>query len=326
MESIAIGQTLTDPLNPIPLEGIEIDPPTVSMNFVPNDSPFYGKEGRFVTSRHLRDRLFRETLSDVALLVEDIEDIQGYKVSGRGELHLSILIEKMRREGYEFQVTRPQVIFKEQEGKLLEPYEELTVDVDENYMGKVIENIGGRKGIMLEMRQDNGMARLKYKMPTRGLLGFRSEFLTETRGMGVMNYIFLGFDVYAGEIKNRTRGVLIAMEQCTTVAYALFNLQDRGRLFLGPGERVYAGQIIGENSRETDIIVNPAKGKKLTNMRAAGSDDAVVLTPYVNMSLEECISYINDDELVEITPQSIRLRKMILDGLERKRAKTAQAC
>jgi len=193
-------------------------------------------------------------------------------------------------------------------------------------MGKVIENIGGRKGIMLEMRQDNGMARLKYKMPTRGLLGFRSEFLTETRGMGVMNYIFLGFDVYAGEIKNRTRGVLIAMEQCTTVAYALFNLQDRGRLFLGPGERVYAGQIIGENSRETDIIVNPAKGKKLTNMRAAGSDDAVVLTPYVNMSLEECISYINDDELVEITPQSIRLRKMILDGLERKRAKTAQAC
>lgn len=325
MESITIGETLTDPLNPIPLEGIEVDPPTVSMSFVPNDSPFYGKEGRFVTSRHLRDRLFRETLSDVALMVEELEDAQGYKVSGRGELHLSILIEKMRREGYEFQVTRPQVIFREENGKRLEPYEELTIDVDENYMGRVIENLGGRKGILLKMHQDNGMARLKYKVPTRGLLGFRSEFLTETRGMGVMNYVFLGFDEYAGEIKNRTKGVLIAMDQCTTVAYALFNLQERGKLFLGPGEKVYTGQIIGEHSREADIIVNPAKGKKLTNMRAAGSDDAVILTPYTNMSLEECISYINDDELVEVTPESIRLRKMILDGIERKRAKIAAA-
>ncbi|OPY78581.1 MAG: GTP-binding protein TypA/BipA [Syntrophorhabdus sp. PtaU1.Bin058] len=325
MESITIGETLTDPLNPIPLEGIDVDPPTVSMNFVPNDSPFYGKEGRFVTSRHLRERLFRETLSDVALMVEEIEDAQGYKVSGRGELHLSILIEKMRREGYEFQVTRPQVIFKEVDGKRLEPYEELTIDVDENYMGRVIENLGGRKGTLLDMHQDNGMARLRYKIPTRGLLGFRSEFLTETRGMGVMNYVFLGFDEYAGEIKNRTKGVLIAMDQCTTVAYALFNLQERGRLFLGPGEKVYAGQIIGEHSREADIIVNPAKGKKLTNMRAAGSDDAVILTPYTNMSLEECISYINDDELVEVTPGSIRLRKVILNGIERKRAKIAAA-
>jgi len=325
MESITIGETLTDPLNPIPLEGIEVDPPTVSMNFVPNDSPFYGKEGRFVTSRHLRDRLFRETLSDVALVVEECEDMQGYKVSGRGELHLSILIEKMRREGYEFQVTRPQVIFREKDGRRLEPYEELTIDVDEAYMGRVIENLGGRKGSLLDMRQENGMARLKYKIPTRGLLGFRSEFLTETRGMGVMNYVFLKFDEYAGEIKNRNKGVLIAMEQCTTVAYALFNLQERGKFFLGPGERVYQGQIIGEHSRETDIIVNPAKGKKLTNMRASGSDDAVVLTPHVQMTLEECISYINDDELVEITPESIRLRKMILDGTDRKRAKNAAA-
>jgi len=325
MDTITIGETLTDPLMPIPLEGIKVDPPTVSMNFVPNDSPFYGKEGRFVTSRHLRERLFRETLSDVALLVEEIGGEQGYKVSGRGELHLSILIEKMRREGYEFQVTRPQVIFKEENGRKLEPYEELTVDVDENYMGRVIENLGGRKAIMLEMHQENGMARLKYKIPTRGLLGFRSEFLTETRGMGVMNYVFLGFDEYAGDIKNRTKGVLIAMEECTTVAYALFNLQDRGRLFLGPGEKVYGGQIIGENAREVDIIVNPAKGKKLTNMRASGSDDAVLLTPYVQMTLEDCISYINDDELVEITPKSIRLRKMILDGLERKRARNAAA-
>jgi GTP-binding protein len=325
MDAITIGETLTDPLMPIPLEGIKVDPPTVSMNFVPNDSPFYGREGKFVTSRHVRERLFRETLSDVALLVEEIGGVQGYKVSGRGELHLSILIEKMRREGYEFQVTRPQVIFKEEDGKRLEPYEELTVDVDENYMGRVIENLGGRKGTMLEMRQENGMARLKYKIPTRGLLGFRSEFLTETRGMGVMNYVFLGFDEYAGEIKNRTKGVLIAMEECTTVAYALFNLQDRGRLFLGPGEKVYGGQIIGENAREVDIIVNPAKGKKLTNMRASGSDDAVLLTPHVQMTLEDCISYINDDELVEITPKSVRLRKMILNGLERKRAKNAAA-
>ena len=325
MDNITIGETLTDPLNPVPLDGIEVDPPTVSMNFVPNDSPFYGKEGRFVTSRHLRERLFRETLSDVALIVEELGGVQGYKVSGRGELHLSILIEKMRREGYEFQVTRPQVIWKESQGKRLEPYEELTVDVDEKYMGRVIENLGGRKGILLEMHQDNGMARLKYKIPTRGLLGFRSEFLTETRGMGIMNYVFLTFDEYAGEIKNRGRGVLIAMEECMTVAYALFNLQERGKLFLGPGEKVYTGQIIGEHSREADIIVNPAKGKKLTNMRASGSDDAVILTPHVRMSLEECIAYINDDELVEVTPQSIRLRKQILNGLERKRAKNAAA-
>jgi len=325
MDDITIGETLTDPLNPLPLAGIEVDPPTVSMDFVPNDSPFYGKEGSFVTSRHLRDRLFRETLSDVALVVEELGGVQGYKVSGRGELHLSILIEKMRREGYEFQVTRPQVIWKESNGKRLEPFEDLTVDVDEKYMGRVIENLGGRKGILLEMHQDKGMARLKYKIPTRGLLGFRSEFLTETRGMGIMNYVFLCFDEYAGEIKNRGRGVLIAMEECMTVAYALFNLQERGRLFLGPGEKVYAGQIIGEHSREADIIVNPAKGKKLTNMRAAGSDDAVILTPYVRMTLEECIAYINDDEFVEVTPQSIRLRKQILNGLDRKRAKTAAA-
>jgi GTP-binding protein len=323
MESVTIGETLTDPLNPIPLPGIAVDPPTVSMSFVPNDSPFYGREGRFVTSRHLRERLLRETLSDVALVVEDLEDSSGFRVSGRGELHLSILIEKMRREGYEFQVTRPQVLYREEGGVRLEPYEELTVDVDENYLGRVIENLGSRKGQLLEMRQESGMARLLYKIPTRGLLGFRSEFLTETRGMGVMNYVFLNFDRYAGEIRNRTKGVLISMGECITVAYALFNLQERGRLFLGPGEKVYAGQIIGEHSRESDLVVNPAKGKKLTNMRAAGSDDAVILTPHTKMSLEECIAYINDDELVEITPVSIRLRKQILADLERRRAKPA---
>jgi GTP-binding protein len=320
VESITIGETLTDPAAPAPLAGITVDPPTVSMSFVPNDSPFYGKEGTYVTSRHLRDRLFRETLSDVALAVEELEDAQGYKVSGRGELHLSILIEKMRREGYEFQVTRPHVILREEGGRTLEPYEDLIIDVDENYMGKVIENLGARRGTLLEMDQKNGMARLKYRIPTRGLLGFRSEFLTETRGMGVMNYVFAGFGEYAGEIRNRTKGVLVAMDNCTTVAYALFNLQERGRLFLGPGEKVYQGQIIGEHSRDTDLVVNPAKGKKLTNMRASGSDDAVILTPHVRMSLEECISYINDDELVEVTPASIRLRKQILGDLERRRA------
>jgi GTP-binding protein len=323
MESVTIGETLTDPLNPVPLRGIAVDPPTVSMSFVPNDSPFYGREGRFVTSRHLRERLLRETLSDVALVVEELEESTGYRVSGRGELHLSILIEKMRREGYEFQVTRPQVLYREEDGVRLEPYEELTVDVDENYVGRVIENLGSRKGILLEMKQENGMARLRYKIPTRGLLGFRSEFLTETRGMGVMNYVFSGFDRFAGEIRNRTRGVLVAMEECTTVAYALFNLQERGRLFMGPGEKVYEGQIIGEHSRDNDLVVNPAKGKKLTNMRASGSDDAVILTPHVEMSLEDCIAYINDDELVEITPASIRLRKHILGDLERRRSKSA---
>jgi len=321
MESIMVGETLTDPENPLPLPGIEIDPPTISMNFIPNDSPFSGNEGRFLTSRHIRERLIRETLSDIALILEELTDGIGYKVSGRGELHLSILIEKMRREGYEFQVTRPMVIFKEGNGGRLEPYEELTIDVDEPYSGNVIENLGKRKGQMVEMHQNNGTVRMRYRVPTRGLIGFRSEFMTETKGMGTMSYIFDGYDRYAGEIKNRNNGALVVMEQCSTVAYALFNLQERGQLFIGPGEKVYGGQIIGEHSRENDLVINPAKGKKLTNMRAAGSDDAVILTPFRKMSLEDCISYINEDELVEITPRSIRLRKIILDNLQRKRAR-----
>jgi len=325
MDSITVGETLTDPDNPLPLPGIEIDPPTISMNFIPNDSPFAGKEGKFLTSRHIRERLIRETLSDVALVVEELTDTVGYKVSGRGELHLSILIEKMRREGYEFQVTRPRVILKETNEGKLEPYEELTIDVDEQYSGKVIENLGKRKGSMIEMHHHNGMVRMLYRIPTRGLIGFRSEFMTETKGMGTMSYIFDGYDKYAGEMRNRNNGALVVMEECSTVAYALFNLQERGQLFLGPGERVYGGQIIGEHSRENDIVVNPAKGKKLTNMRAAGSDDAVILTPFRKMSLEDCISYINEDELVEITPLSIRLRKAILDETQRKRSKIASA-
>ncbi|HOS60175.1 MAG TPA: translational GTPase TypA [Syntrophorhabdaceae bacterium] len=325
MDAITVGETLTDPDNPMPLPGIEIDPPTISMNFIPNDSPFAGKEGKFLTSRHIRERLIRETLSDVALVLEELTDTVGYKVSGRGELHLSILIEKMRREGYEFQVTRPRVIFKESEQGKLEPYEELTIDVDEQYSGKVIENLGKRKGLMIEMHQHNGMVKMLYRIPTRGLIGFRSEFMTETKGMGTMSYIFDGYDRYAGEMRNRNNGGLVVMEECITVAYALFNLQERGQLFLGPGEKVYGGQIIGEHSRENDIVINPAKGKKLTNMRAAGSDDAVILTPFRKMSLEDCISYINEDELVEITPRSIRLRKTILDVTQRKRAKIADA-
>lgn len=323
MESITVGETLTDPENPLPLPGIDIDPPTISMNFIPNDSPFAGKEGRFLTSRHIRERLIRETLSDVALVVEELTDSIGYKVSGRGELHLSILIEKMRREGYEFQATRPRVIFKEGDEGTLEPYEELTIDVDEQYSGNVIENLGKRKGLMIEMHQNKGMVKMRYRIPTRGLIGFRSEFMTETKGMGTMNYIFDGYDRYAGEMKNRNNGTLVVMEECSSVAYALFNLQGRGQLFIGPGEKVYGGQIIGEHSRDNDLVINPAKGKKLTNMRASGSDDAVILTPFRKMSLEDCISYINEDELVEITPLSIRLRKIMLDENQRKRAKIA---
>ncbi|MDH5297552.1 MAG: translational GTPase TypA [Desulfobulbaceae bacterium] len=309
MEEVTVGVTFTDPDDPRPLPLIEIDPPTISMNFIPNDSPFAGLEGKFVTSRHIEDRLRRETLSDVALQYEPLTDAVGFRVSGRGELHLSILIETMRREGYELQVTRPQVIMREENGQLMEPYEELTIDVDELYMGSVIEKLGGLKGQMLEMSQNNGMARIVYKLPTRGLLGFRTQFMTDTKGMGIMNYVFAEYGPYAGEIKNRNNGALVVMETSTTVAYALFNLQDRGRLFLGAGVKVYAGQIIGENSRSNDMVVNPAKGKKLTNMRASGSDENVVLTPPVMMSLEDCIAYINDDELVEVTPQSIRLRK-----------------
>ncbi|NLD94111.1 MAG: translational GTPase TypA [Fibrobacter sp.] len=309
MDEVTVGVTFTDPLNPIPLPPTVIDPPTISMNFIPNDSPFAGKEGKFVTSRHIQDRLAREILSDVALFVEELQGTIGFKVSGRGELHLSILIERMRREGYEFQVTRPQVIMKEENGEKLEPYEELTIDVDEKFMGAVIEKLGGRKGIMTEMVQENGMARLMFKIPTRGLLGYRSEFMTDTRGMGTMNYVFLEYGPYVGEIKTRQNGVLITKDPCTTAAYGLFSLQDRGKMFVGPGVNVYQGMIVGEHCRNNDLVVNPGKSKKLTNMRAAGSDDNVLLTPPTEMTLEDCIAYINDDELVELTPKSIRLRK-----------------
>ncbi|MCI5124177.1 MAG: translational GTPase TypA [Candidatus Electrothrix sp. AR5] len=309
MDDVTVGVTFTDPDNPQPLPLIEIDPPTISMHFIPNDSPFAGQDGKFVTSRHLDDRLNKETLADVALHVEPLTDGVGFRVSGRGELHLSILIEKMRRESYEFQVTRPHVIMREEKGKTIEPYESLTIDVDEQYQGIVIEKLGKLKGVLSDMQVANGMSRMIFKIPTRGLLGYRSEFMTDTRGMGVMNYVFAEWGPHAGEIQNRQNGVMIVKENCTSVAYALFNLQDRATLFIKPGEELYKGQIIGENCRAADLVVNPAKGKKLTNMRASGSDEAVILTPPLDMSLEDCISYINDDELVEVTPRIIRLRK-----------------
>ncbi len=319
MEFVTVGETITDPANPIPLPVVGIDPPTISMNFLPNDSPFSGREGDFVTSRHIKERLDKEILSDVALHVEDLTDCPGYKVSGRGELHLSILIETMRREGYELQVTRPRVIFKDVDGKRMEPYEELIIDVAEEYMGRVIENIGGRKGKLEDMQQENGMVRLKYKIPTRGLLGFKAEFMTETKGMGVMNYVFAEYGPFAGDMRNRKKGVLISKEECETTGHALFNIQERGVLFMGPGEKVYGGQVIGENARDDDMVVNPGKGKKLSNVRSSGADEAISLTPYKMLTLEDCIAFINEDELVEITPKGIRIRKVYLDENERKR-------
>ncbi|WP_372370587.1 translational GTPase TypA [Candidatus Uabimicrobium sp. HlEnr_7] len=321
MDTITVGMTYTDAQNPMPLRAVDLDPPTISMTFMANDSPFHAQEGKFVTSRQLRERLHREILSDVALVVQDLEQSTGYKVSGRGELHLSILIEKMRREGYEFQVTRPQVIFKTIDGKRKEPYEELTIDVDEEFSGNVIANLGNRKGMLLEMSTNNGLTRLKYKIPTRGLLGFRGELMTETKGTGVMNYIFAEYGDYVGEMKNRKRGTLLSAEQCRATSYAISSLQDRGRFFIKPGDNVYEGQIVGEHSRDNDLVVNPGKGKKLTNVRASGTDDASVVEPPVKMELERCISFINDDEMIEITPESIRLRKILLKENERRRSK-----
>ncbi len=310
LEDIMVGETITDRQNPIPIPAVPIDPPTLSLNFLPNDSPFAGQEGEFVTSRHLRDRLHREILSDVALKVEDLPGDVGYKVSGRGELHLSILIEKMRREGYEFQVSKPTVVTRVENGEKLEPYEELIVTVEEPYLGRVMESLGNRRAKMIEMDKLGETVQLKFKVPTRGLLGYQSEFMSMTKGMGTLYYTFLEYDSLAGSIQTRKNGVLISKENGTTIAYALDNLQERGRLFLGPAVDVYAGQIIGENAREDDMIVNPCKGKKLTNMRASGSDDNILLTPPTVFSLEECLSFIKDDELVEVTPQSIRLRKL----------------
>lgn len=315
---INIGETICD-LNCIdPLPVIEVDEPTISMNFIVNNSPFAGQEGEFVTSRHLRARLFRELETNVSLKVEETDSADSFKVSGRGELHLSILIETMRREGYEFQVSRPQVIFKEKDGKILEPMERLVIDVPDEFSGNVIEKLGARKAQMENMHPTNdGYMRLEFIIPSRGLIGYRSEFLTDTKGNGIMNSILEGFEEYKGEMTTRNRGSMIAWESGTTVAYGLLNAELRGALFLGPGVKVYEGMIVGENAKNEDLTVNVCKKKHVTNMRAAGSDDTVKLTPPVNMSLEQCLEFISDDELVEVTPESIRLRKKILAKADR---------
>lgn len=314
-----IGETIADALNPEALPFVEIDEPTLSMNFMVNDSPFAGREGEFVTSRHLRDRLLKELETNVSLRVNEVSS-DCFEVSGRGELHLSILIETMRREGYEFQVSKANVIFKEENGKKLEPMEYLTIDVPEEFMGPVMEKLGPRKAEMVNMTSAvNGYTRLEFVVPARGLIGFRNEFMTDTKGNGIMNHVFHGYDNFKGEIPGRSRGSLCSFEDGDAITYGLFNAQERGTLFIGAGVPVYQGMIVGECSRAEDIDINVCKGKKLTNTRASGSDDALKLTPPRQMTLEQCLEFINADELVEVTPENIRMRKRVLDSAERRR-------
>ena len=304
-----------------PLEAQPIDPPTITVTFGINDSPLAGREGKKVQSRVIRDRLMKEAESNVAIKITDTPGGEAFEVAGRGELQMGVLIENMRREGFELSISRPQVLMREEDGQRLEPIEEVTIDVDDDYSGAVIEKItGARKGDLAEMRPAGaGKTRIVAHVPARGLIGYHGEFLTDTRGTGIMNRVFHGWAPYKGPIPGRRAGVLISMEDGEAVAYALWNLEERGRMFVGPQAKVYQGMIIGEHSRDNDLEVNPLKGKKLTNVRASGSDDAVRLTPHINFSLEEAIAYINDDELVEVTPESIRLRKRYLDPHERKR-------
>lgn len=312
---ITIGETICDAEHPEPLPFVDIDEPTISMQFLVNNSPFAGREGTYVTSRHLRQRLFKELETNLSLRVEETDSPDSFKVSGRGELHLSILIETMRREGYEFQVSKPEVITKYIDGVLCEPVEYLIVDVPEDNMGSVMEELGARKADLVNMHtpNDGGFVRLEYKIPSRGLIGFRSRFLTMTKGNGIMNHVFNGYEPYKGEIKSRDRGSLIAWETGEAVTYGLYNAQERGTLFIGPGEQVYEGMIVGENAKTDDLVVNVCKKKHVSNMRAAGSDEALRLVPPKNLSLEACLEFIADDELVEVTPKHIRLRKKILD-------------
>lgn len=308
-----IGETICAPDCIEPLPFVKIDEPTISMNFIVNDSPFAGKEGKFVTSRNLRDRLFKEVETNVSMKVEETDSTDTFKVSGRGELHLSILIETMRRQGYEFQVSRPQVITKFENGKLLEPIELLIVEVPEEYVGSVMQKIGSRRGELENMgTRDGGSTHLEFRIPARGLIGYRSEFMTDTNGNGIMNNLFAGYEEYKGDIQTRERGSIVAHESGETSAYGLFNTQDRGRLFVGPGVPVYEGMIVGECSKNEDITCNVCKNKHLTNTRASGSDDALRLVPHSVLSLEQSMEFIKDDELLEVTPESIRLRKRIL--------------
>ncbi len=309
-----IGETACDPEHVEPLPFVKIDEPTLSMNFMVNNSPFAGQDGKFVTSRNIRDRLFKEVQTNVSLRVEETDSADTFKVSGRGELHLSILIETMRREGYEFQVSPPTVIFKKDEkGNLLEPIELLMIEVPEEYVGAVMERLGTRKAEIKNMgTRDGGTSHLEFLIPARGLLGYRSQFLTDTNGNGIMNHVFDSYQPYKGDIECRNTGSIIVHESGETTGYGLFNTQSRGRLFIGPGEPVYEGMIIGENPKNEDIVCNVCKKKQATNMRAAGSDDALKLVPHTVLSLEQCLEFIKDDELVEITPKATRLRKRIL--------------
>lgn len=319
---IGIGETVACPENPEAIDFMDIDEPTLSMDFSVNNSPFAGNEGNYVTSRHLRDRLFKELETNVSLRVEETDSTDVFKVSGRGELHLSILIETMRRQGYEFQVSKPSVIFKYDGDKRLEPIEHLTIDVPEEFMGVVMEKLGTRKAEMTNMTSAvDGYMRLEFKIPARGLIGYRSEFMTDTKGNGILNHVFDTYTGYKGDIQQRSRGSMIAWEAGEAVIYGLYNAQERGSLFISPGTKVYQGMIVGENCRQEEIIINVCKKKHVTNIRASGSDDALRLTTPVKMSLEEALEFISEDELVEVTPKSIRLRKKILSGDLRSKSK-----
>ncbi len=313
-----IGQTACAPDCVEPLPFVKIDEPTVSMMFKVNDSPFAGREGKFVTSRNLRDRLFKEVETNVAMRVEETDSMDTFKVSGRGELHLSILIEQMRRQGYEFQVSPPTVIFKEKGGERLEPMELLMIETPDSYVGAVMEKIGSRKAELLNMgTRDGGMTHLEFKIPARGLMGYRSEFLTDTNGNGIMNHVFEGYEPYKGDIAQRQQGSLVAFETGTATAYGLFYAQDRGRMFIGPGVEVYEGMIVGSNPKSEDIVVNVCKKKHATNTRSSGADEALKLTPHSVLSLEQCLEFISNDEYVEVTPKSVRMRKAVLSHEQR---------
>ena len=320
IEDIGIGVTITDKDNPKGLPMLSVDEPTLTMDFMVNTSPLAGTEGKFVTSRQIRDRLQKELLTNVALRVEDTADADVFRVSGRGELHLTILLENMRREGFELAVGKPRVVFREIDGQKCEPYENLTVDVPDDNQGAVMEELGRRRGELTNMESDgNGRTRLEYHIPARGLIGFQGEFLTLTRGTGLMSHVFDDYAPVKPDMPGRHNGVLVSQEQGEAVAYALWNLEDRGRMFISPNDKVYEGMIIGIHSRDNDLVVNPLKGKKLTNVRASGTDEAVRLTTPIKLTLEGAVEFIDDDELVEITPQSIRLRKRYLSELERRR-------
>ena len=320
IEDIGIGVTITDKDNPKGLPMLSVDEPTLTMDFMVNTSPLAGTEGKFVTSRQIRDRLQKELLTNVALRVEDTADADVFRVSGRGELHLTILLENMRREGFELAVGKPRVVYRDIDGQKCEPYENLTVDVPDDNQGAVMEELGRRRGELTNMESDgNGRTRLEYHIPARGLIGFQGEFMTLTRGVGLMSHVFDDYAPVKPDMPGRHNGVLVSQEQGEAVAYALWNLEDRGRMFVSPNDKIYEGMIIGIHSRENDLVVNPLKGKKLTNVRASGTDEAVRLTTPIKLTLEGAVEFIDDDELVEITPQSIRLRKRYLSELERRR-------